>query len=347
MEINMSLQHNVIEMGVYRISNTINHKVYIGSTKNLYHRIKHHINSLKNNKHYNIHLQRAFNKYNGEFEIDVIEYVYDQKKLIEREQFWINEYKSFDRNHGYNILPNAINSGSPLPDETKNKISAANKGKKHSNETKLKISNRLKGRKVKHSKETIEKIKNALKGHKPTHFGGSHPNSKLTESIVIEIYEEVKNGKSIKSLSELFNIHESVIYKIIKGEVWTHLNLKPIKRIPDGQILTEQDVYDIKIKLSQGSKIQELAKLYSVDRSTIEAIKNKKIWKHVLPNLVIDYEKQTPFKRKKLNINDVGKIKTLLFEGKSTKEISIQFNVSQRTIQEIKSGKSWKDVQVN
>lgn len=51
---------------IYAIENLINHKKYIGQTKNPKNRKTSHFSKLRNNKHINKHLQNAWNKY-GEF----------------------------------------------------------------------------------------------------------------------------------------------------------------------------------------------------------------------------------------------------------------------------------------
>jgi len=59
-----------MEIGIYKI--TCNDKLYIGSSNNIRKRWRRHINDLNGNKHINIHLQRAFDKYginNFKFEI--------------------------------------------------------------------------------------------------------------------------------------------------------------------------------------------------------------------------------------------------------------------------------------
>lgn len=60
---------------------------YIGSSKNLYVRLKEYHNSLKKGNHYNLFLQRLYNKY-GEiaFKYDILEYC---DNYIEREGFYI------------------------------------------------------------------------------------------------------------------------------------------------------------------------------------------------------------------------------------------------------------------
>ncbi|MFW6122530.1 MAG: GIY-YIG nuclease family protein [Petrotogales bacterium] len=49
--------------GIYNIICLPNQKVYIGSSNNIYRRYYLHLYELRKNKHTNIHLQRAFNKY--------------------------------------------------------------------------------------------------------------------------------------------------------------------------------------------------------------------------------------------------------------------------------------------
>lgn len=90
--------------GIYKITNIKNEKVYIGSSKNISQRWIQHLNLLKRNKHHSAHLQYAWNLYGEDcFEFSTIEEVYEIDKLFEREQFFIDQYKSCNENHGYNI----------------------------------------------------------------------------------------------------------------------------------------------------------------------------------------------------------------------------------------------------
>ena len=52
--------------GIYKITNNINNKFYIGSSKNITKRFKEHKWRLKNNKHPNNKLQNSWNKYGEE-----------------------------------------------------------------------------------------------------------------------------------------------------------------------------------------------------------------------------------------------------------------------------------------
>lgn len=79
--------------GIYKIVNIINNKFYIGSSKELNRRWSEHKSELKHNKHINIILQRAWNKYGIDcFNFEIIEEC-DVNILLEREQFYIDTLK--------------------------------------------------------------------------------------------------------------------------------------------------------------------------------------------------------------------------------------------------------------
>ena len=76
-------------IGIYKITNTITGKYYIGSSKNIKDRIYRHFVALRNNKHKNKHLQASYNKYGWRvFESELVEEC-SLDKLVEREQFYL------------------------------------------------------------------------------------------------------------------------------------------------------------------------------------------------------------------------------------------------------------------
>ena len=91
------------KIGIYKITNTINNKVYIGQSKDFSKRFREHKATLKTNTHFNIHLQRAYNKYGiNSFTYETLEEC-SEDIINERESYWIESYNSMDRFHGYNI----------------------------------------------------------------------------------------------------------------------------------------------------------------------------------------------------------------------------------------------------
>lgn len=83
---------------IYKIENKINHKIYIGESKNPKRRWKEHIDGKNNNSVSLIH--RAISKYGVEnFDFTILEWT---EYWAEREQYWIKYYRSLAP-HGYNI----------------------------------------------------------------------------------------------------------------------------------------------------------------------------------------------------------------------------------------------------
>jgi group I intron endonuclease len=89
--------------GIYKIENIINHKIYIGSSINLKSREYKHFWMLNKNIHDNNYLQHSFNKFGEKLFIFSILEKCEPKSLIEKENYYINEYKSNDSNYGYNL----------------------------------------------------------------------------------------------------------------------------------------------------------------------------------------------------------------------------------------------------
>ena len=89
-------------IGIYKITNTINNKSYIGQSTNIHKRWKKEIEDSNNiNSHgYGYPLMRAFRKYGVDnFKFEIIEEC-EIEKLNQKEIYWINYYDTFF--HGYN-----------------------------------------------------------------------------------------------------------------------------------------------------------------------------------------------------------------------------------------------------
>lgn len=135
--------------GVYKITNTINGKFYIGSSGDIETRWTTHINSLNRGNHHSKHLQRSWNKYGSLFFIfSIIEKIEISEQLIIREQHYLDVLLPWNRLIGYNISPTAGSClGIKRTDETKQKLREINIGKKVSDEVKQRISEGLKSSK--------------------------------------------------------------------------------------------------------------------------------------------------------------------------------------------------------
>lgn len=87
---------------IYKITNDINDKIYIGKTLNtIEKRFKKHCQDSKRKRYEKRPLYDAMNKYGIEhFHVEKVEEVIDPNKLSEREIYWIKYYDSY--HNGYN-----------------------------------------------------------------------------------------------------------------------------------------------------------------------------------------------------------------------------------------------------
>lgn len=91
-------------IGIYKITNLVNNKVYIGKSSQLEKRkYQHFYDSFYknvNNRNYNMTIHKAIRKYGKEnFSFDILE-ICDINKLDQKEQYWISYYNS--KCSGYN-----------------------------------------------------------------------------------------------------------------------------------------------------------------------------------------------------------------------------------------------------
>lgn len=185
-------------IGIYKITCLVNNKIYIGSSNNIYKRWNEHIWELNNYKHDNKHLQDAWNKYGKEnFIFEVIEECSKDTKL-EREQYYMDLYKTYNRDIGFNISRNAL---------------APMEGRKHSEETKQHFSEIRKGKNIgknnpmygkRLSKETKQKISKASKG-KNNGFYGKHHTEKTKQKISLANSGRHLTEEEKQHLSDVFS----------------------------------------------------------------------------------------------------------------------------------------------
>ena len=166
--------------GIYKLTNKINNKSYIGKSNNLRERIGIHRNSVRRLKN-DCYIKRAIIKYGWEkFDVSILntQKTYNNEKLLKTESIFIKKLNTLIPN-GYNILESSTGcSGYHHTDVEKQKIRESSLGRKHTEKTKkiLSIShlgskNPMFGKKV--SNEIKRKISESLIGEK-NHFYGKH-----------------------------------------------------------------------------------------------------------------------------------------------------------------------------
>ena len=113
-------------VGIYKITNTENGKIYIGQSVDIGHRKACHEYDLKNGRHHNCHLQRAYNQNPSVFRFEII-CKCKEEELNDLEIFFIKKYDSSNTKKGYN-LEYGGNGRGRVSEETKKKMSVAKMG---------------------------------------------------------------------------------------------------------------------------------------------------------------------------------------------------------------------------
>lgn len=176
--------------GIYFIHNIITDKIYIGSTNNFKTRWSKHKRLLNAGTHHSKHLQNSWNKY-GSTAFIFFEFEYTTN-LIVREQVWLDFFKSYNVDNGYNICPTAGNS----------------KGFKHSEETKARIKASVVNTNYKHSGCT-----RALMSMKMSIIKSK---TDVPNYILVPNYKRANPTLSNREIGRRLNISATSICKILK-----------------------------------------------------------------------------------------------------------------------------------
>jgi len=237
--------------GIYCIKNLKTKKIYIGQSVNLKSRKRKHFLELKNNNHFNIHLQNSYNKYGKKnFKFEILEYCED-KFLNKQEIYWIKYFDSTNSTTGYNVSMGGEGNVNPsietrkklskalighyVSKKTREKISKANtgktspfKGKTHTKKAKEKIGESSKGRCVKEKNHWYRthltpEIRQKMSQNHANVSGENNPGSKLTEkqvSKILELYHMKYWG--IKDIEQIFDVTSTTIRAVCSGKTWKH-----------------------------------------------------------------------------------------------------------------------------
>jgi group I intron endonuclease len=114
--------------GIYLITCMANNRTYVGSSQNIYIRLRTHRNDLRKSKHGNTHLQNAWDKYGeSNFVITVLELCV-KSRLLECEAYWFKQYNVGNPAYSFNINPVPYsNAGHKASPEAKRNMSIAQK----------------------------------------------------------------------------------------------------------------------------------------------------------------------------------------------------------------------------
>ena len=276
-------------MIIYKTTNLINNKIYIGQDS-------------KNNSNYfgsGYFINRALKKYGKEnFKKEILEFCKTKEELNKREEFWIEFYNSTDIKIGYNLSKKAfgIRKGFKHTEESKLKMSKAKRGKVITEETKQKMSLAGKGKhfqseKHKLIRQQVLKGNKYLLGYKYTEEQKERRNKAsllLSEEQAREIMDLLNNTKlTITETSQKLNIKIDFINSIKSNKSsynkYYNLYFKDNPNHLKGFKYSKQQIEEI-INLLKENKLSqiEISKKLNVDLNLIYKIKyNKSIYNEI------------------------------------------------------------------
>lgn len=205
------------DSGIYFIKSIIDDRLYIGSSKNIGKRLKHHFNALSINKHSNMHLQNYFNKYGiNSLKCGVLNKC-NEDSLIEIEQIFIDKY-----NVDYILFNISKIAGKiEMNNEVKEKIRIKSIGKIISKEQREKARQNNLG-KI-HTKESKTLMSERMKEIRATNknYPKKSNNRKLSDEQINEIRQLLENKEKGYIIAKKFNVDATTISNIKNNKYYT------------------------------------------------------------------------------------------------------------------------------
>ena len=187
---------------IYKITNTINSKSYIGQTiQNVKERFYQHCATKCSKAVSNMAIHRAIKKYGkSNFIVEVIEEI-DSANLNDRERYWIKYYNSY--NNGYNSTKGGQDGCKPFKDlDVESIIKEYNTGK----------SLRTLGTIFKVDKQTIKDL--LIRHNVELRTTRTY---KLSQKDRDKVLEDFASGLSRKEIMIKWNISKSYLSQLING----------------------------------------------------------------------------------------------------------------------------------
>ena len=113
--------------------------------------------------------------------------------------------------------------------------------------------------------------------------------SKLSDNTVLTIRKQYRQGKhTYKDLASVYDVHETMIGHIVRGEAWAHVG-GPVKGRDYGKrgsgggnyTLNTRKVKEMRRLREDGHEFKDLADRFDVCVSTARMVCNRVRWKHV------------------------------------------------------------------
>ena len=270
---------------VYRLTNTVNGKIYIGKAKDPRARFRKHISSAKLKKPDQFfYLQASIRKYGADkFALDIVECLGSAEKAYAREMYWVGYYKSNNNKYGMNLTLGGDGSrGHILSKSARMSISKAQTGRKMPECTRRAIVKANKGRH--YSAEHRKKIGDAQQGNKNHRYGKKNTaehNLAISRANTGKVVsDETRQKMRVATTARFKNspMPESTRQKLREARIGK-AGLKGSQH--PGAKLTENDVLEIRRSHREGVKYADLSRRFGVARGTIGKIVQRVKWQHL------------------------------------------------------------------
>lgn len=125
---------------IYKLTNKLNGKIYIGKTKHFLRRMNEYkTRKVTDSRRYNYGIMREINSVGFDnFKVEILDYAFSDKELAKLEKYYIISLKSTNPDIGYNSRTGDLDE--PLNDATRKLMSKSHTGLVETSETKRKKS---------------------------------------------------------------------------------------------------------------------------------------------------------------------------------------------------------------
>jgi group I intron endonuclease len=264
---------------IYGYKNKITERWYVGQTicgVNERHRL--HLSSAyhQGTSDYNCLFHKKIRQYGIEnFELVILEQVQEKSLLDEREQYWINEKKSYVRDNGYNLTTGGQrrkgceNYQDVRAAFSKEQIQEVYEKIINSEDSLTKIANEY--------NVSLSVISNINSGKKYYSKEFSYPlrkmNQKVTEKDVDEIISFLQLGWTNKEIADCFDIDANIVYRINYGKAHQRDIIYPIRKIDNKRQEKEERAKAIKELLKENKlNNRQIAEIFNCDPSLVSNI---------------------------------------------------------------------------
>jgi group I intron endonuclease len=255
---------------VYKITNLVNNKTYIGKSNDPHDRWIRHLqqaNLKEDNVNFSI-IHKAIKKYGeNNFNFEIIGEFNSELEAFEAETYFIDLYSSHISKNGYNItLGGEGISGYKHTEESRQKMSIAHTGKIISPETKKKMSDSHIGENnYFFGKTHSEEVKQQLR------------EINIGKSLTEETKQKISQGNI-----EYWSTHEHPNL----GRQLSQEHINKLSKANTGENnptakLNNTEVIEIKKLISAGWCNQDIALTFSVPTRLIGRIRNGETWSHI------------------------------------------------------------------